>query len=142
MMDCQPELASLVHAPLLGTFLPRPSDLTQLDAHSGDEVRQLGAPPLLAHTLPLEPAAGPVSPARATSGFDSGVIREERFQLPAQPRFMDDDQVVQALAANRTNDSLDVSSLLRHSRRAEYFMDTKLSYLLREVPAEDSVAVA
>jgi hypothetical protein len=58
MMDCQPELASLVHAPLLGTFLPRPSDLTQLDAYRGDEVRQLGASPLLAHTLPLEPGSG------------------------------------------------------------------------------------
>jgi hypothetical protein len=53
--------------------------------------------------------------------------------MPAQPRFMDDDQMVQALSANRTNDPLDVGSLLRHSRRAEYFMDTKLSYLLGEV---------
>jgi hypothetical protein len=56
--------------------------------------------------------------------------------MPAQPRFIYDDQVVQALAANRTHGSLDVGSLLRLSRRAEYFMDTKLSYLLREVLPE------
>jgi hypothetical protein len=71
MMDRQPERASLEHTPLPDAFLPRPSNLTHLDAHSWDEVCQPEAALLPAPTLALEPAAGPACHSRATSGFDS-----------------------------------------------------------------------
>jgi hypothetical protein len=62
--------------------------------------------------------------------------------MSAQRRFMDDDHIVQTLAANRANDPLDVRTLLRHSRRSQYFPNARLLNLFGEIRSEDSVAVA
>jgi hypothetical protein len=54
------------------------------------------------------------------------VILHEQLEMPAQRRFIDDDQVVQALAANRANHPLDVRPLPRRSWRSPYFLNAKL----------------
>jgi len=59
-----------------------------------------------------------------------------------QGSFVEDDQVIQTLAANRTNDPLDLRTLLRHSGRSQHFLNAKLLQLLRETRTEDPVPVA
>ena len=50
--------------------------------------------------------------------------------------------MVQTLAANRTNDPLDLRTLLRHSGRSQHFLNAKLVHLLGEIRTECAVAVA
>jgi hypothetical protein len=50
--------------------------------------------------------------------------------------------MVQALAANRSNDPLDVRTLSRRSWRSQYFLNAKLFHLPREISTEDAVAIA
>ena len=57
------------------------------------------------------------------------IILHEQLQMPVQRRFIDDDQVVQALAANRANDPLDVRPLLRRSWRSQHFLNAKQFHL-------------
>jgi hypothetical protein len=61
--------------------------------------------------------------------------------MPVQRCFIEDNQMVQALAANRANDPLDVRSLLRYAWRAEHFTNTELFHWVREIGTEDPIAV-
>ena len=70
------------------------------------------------------------------------IILQEQLQMSAQRRFIDDDHMVQTLAANRANDPLDVRTLLRHSWRSQHFLNAKLFHLLAEIRTEDAVAVS
>ena len=62
--------------------------------------------------------------------------------MPVQRRSIDDDQVVQTLTVNRSDNPLDVRPLLRHSWRSQHFLNPKFLHLLREARTEDSVAVS
>ena len=55
---------------------------------------------------------------------------------------MEHEHVVQALAPNRTNDTLDVGPLPGRARGAQHFVDTHVSHLFPEAIAKDSIAVA
>ena len=46
-----------------------------------------------------------------------GTIRRECLEVPEQAVFVEHDQVIQALVADRADDSLDVSALPRGTRR-------------------------
>jgi hypothetical protein len=61
--------------------------------------------------------------------------------MSAQRRFMDDDHMVQTLAANRANDPLDVRTLLRHPWRSQHLLNVQLVHLLGEIRTEDAVAI-
>jgi hypothetical protein len=69
------------------------------------------------------------------------IILQEQLQMSMQRRFIDDDHMVQTLAANRANDRLDVRTLPRHSWRSQYFPNARLLNL-GEIRTEDEVAVA
>ena len=62
--------------------------------------------------------------------------------MSLQRRFIDDDQMVQALPPNCTDDPLDIRTLLRRSGRSQHFLNAKLLQLLRETRTEDPVPVA
>ena len=53
-----------------------------------------------------------------------------------------DDHVIQALAANRTNEPFDVGPMPRRSRRGKYLFDAHDLHLLDEVLPEDSITIA
>jgi hypothetical protein len=50
--------------------------------------------------------------------------------------------MVQTFAANRADQTLDVRTLLRRSRRSQHFLNSKLHHLLAEIRSEDAVPVA
>ena len=53
------------------------------------------------------------------------VVFEIQLQVMTQPSFIQDDDVVQALAANRSDQSLDIGILPRRSRGREDFADAQ-----------------
>jgi hypothetical protein len=55
---------------------------------------------------------------------------------------MENDDMIEALAPNRTNHPLHVSSLSRRAWRGQHLLNTHVSHLFSEVLAEDRVAVA
>jgi len=57
-----------------------------------------------------------------------------------QRAFIEYDHMIQALAANGPNYSLDVRSLLWLARRPQYFTNPEFFYLIREFATEDPVA--
>ncbi len=64
------------------------------------------------------------------------IIRQERLHMPVKRSFVEDDHVVQALAANRTNHALHVSSLPGRARRREYLLYARVLHVLGEVRSE------
>jgi hypothetical protein len=54
---------------------------------------------------------------------------------------MEHDHMIEALATNGTNHSLDVGSLPRRTRRGQHFVDAHVSHLFPEIIAEDRIAV-
>ena len=61
--------------------------------------------------------------------------------MPTQGTLVEDDHMVQTFAANRTNDPLDVRTLLRRSWRSQQFLNAKLFDLLGEISTEDAVEI-
>ena len=51
------------------------------------------------------------------------------------------DHVIETLATNGSNHSLDVGSLPRRAGRGQNFADAHISHLLLELTAEDGIAV-
>ena len=66
------------------------------------------------------------------------VIIQEPPDQPTQRFFVEDDQMVQTLAPQRTDHPLDVGSLLWRAGRSQQLL---FSYLLREMCAEDAVPI-
>jgi len=52
------------------------------------------------------------------------------------------DHVIEALATNGSNHSLDIGSLPRRARCRQHFADAHISHLFSEVSAENSIPVA
>ena len=62
--------------------------------------------------------------------------------MPVQGSLIENDHVVEALAANRTDDAFHVATLPRGSRCRQNFRDSHGFYISRELIAEDPVAVS
>ena len=72
----------------------------------------------------------------------SMIIFQECLELPVQTSLVEHNQVIQALAADRADDPLDVSTLPRGSRRRQYLFDAHRLDLLDELLAKDPIAIA
>jgi hypothetical protein len=70
------------------------------------------------------------------------IIGQKRFQLAQQRYVVNNDQMVEALPANRPNHPFDVRPLLRYTRRTQHLPNPQVLELLREVATEDPVTVA
>jgi hypothetical protein len=70
------------------------------------------------------------------------IVCHECFQLPIQRRFAENDQMIEALPPDGADDTLDVSSLPRGSRRREHLLHAHVLDLLGEVVAKDSIPVS
>jgi hypothetical protein len=55
---------------------------------------------------------------------------------------MEDDHMIEALAANGSNHPFDIGTLPRRARYRQNFADTHVSYVFSEVIAKNSVTVA
>ena len=55
---------------------------------------------------------------------------------------MEDDHMIEALAANGSNHPFDIGTLPRRARCRQNFADTHVSYVFSEVIAKNSVTVA
>src|SRR2546429_3070252 len=87
--------------------------------HIGDAVHRTpeASPPFRAPEG--VPSEGSQHPCRETSEWRPLVVFEMQLQDATQPSFIQDDDVVQALAANRTDQALDIGILPRRSRSRE-----------------------
>jgi len=70
------------------------------------------------------------------------IVRREGFHLPVQPRFVEDDHMIEALAANGTDYALDVGPMPRGSRRTEHLLYAHVVDLSGEVVTEDSIPIS
>src|SRR6516162_11707666 len=70
------------------------------------------------------------------------VIFHECLEVPVQTWLVEHDQVIQALAADRADDPLDVSTLPRGTRRRQHLLDAHRLDLLHELLAKDPIAIA
>jgi hypothetical protein len=61
--------------------------------------------------------------------------------VPVQGSFVENDHVIEALAANRADDTFNVCSLPWRSRRAQYLPHSQLCQLLAQLGSEYSVPV-
>ena len=55
---------------------------------------------------------------------------------------MEDDHMIEALAANRSNHAFDIGTLPKRARCRQNFADTHVSYVFSEVIAKNSVTIA
>src|SRR5438034_4454198 len=102
--------------------------------HIGDAVHRTpeASPPFRAPEG--VPSEGSQHPCRETSEWRPLVVFEMQLQDATQPSFIQDDDVVQALAANRTDQALDIGILPRRSRSREDCRECPASLSLREIP--------
>src|SRR4051812_2475588 len=70
------------------------------------------------------------------------VIAEICGERAAQGLLMEDDHVIQALAANRADDSFHIGALPGRTRCGQHLLDSHRLHLLDEVMAEDPVAIS
>jgi len=70
------------------------------------------------------------------------VVVEVGGQSPPQRGFTERDDMIQAVAANRADDALDIGSLPGRSRSGEHFLNAEILNLFGEVVAEDLIAIA
>src|SRR5215467_16220561 len=70
------------------------------------------------------------------------IIFHECLELPVQTSLVEHDQVIQALAADRSDDPLDVSTLPWGTRRRQHLLDAHRLDLLHELLAKDPIAIA
>src|ERR1700730_14557172 len=69
------------------------------------------------------------------------IIRNERFQMVIQVGFVENDHMVEALTANRTDETLDVGSLPRGSRRRQNLLDSHCRHTLSEFSAKYAIPI-
>jgi hypothetical protein len=69
------------------------------------------------------------------------IIRDKRLHMPLQGCLVEDDHMIQALAAYRTDDALDVSSLPWTTGPRKYLLDTHIPDLLDEIIAENPIPI-
>jgi hypothetical protein len=69
------------------------------------------------------------------------IVREEGLHVPVQRSLVEDDHVIEALAANRADDAFHVGSLPWRARRRKDFLDSHGFDTLRKLTAEDAVVV-
>jgi hypothetical protein len=62
--------------------------------------------------------------------------------MPVQRGFVEDDHVIQTLAAHRANHAFDGSWLPRRARGRKYLLDPHGFHILPKFTAEDPIAVA
>ena len=62
--------------------------------------------------------------------------------MPVQRGLVENDRVVEALAANRTDDAFHVGTLPRRARRRQNFFDPHGFHIFAKLTAEDAVAVS
>src|ERR1700756_1122599 len=72
---------------------------------------------------------------------DLMIVIEEISKVPVKASFVEYDDVVQALAANGSDDPFDVSALPRRARSGQDLFDTHGLDLMNEVPPKDPVAI-
>src|SRR5947209_713904 len=70
------------------------------------------------------------------------VIGNVRSESTMQRALSEDDDVIQTLAANRSNEPFNVGPMPRRSRRGKYLFDAHGLHLLDEVLPEDSIPIA
>ncbi len=63
------------------------------------------------------------------------IVHHERFQVPIQTGLVENDDVVQALAANGADDALHVGALPRRSRRRQHFLNPHDFHMLPKLIA-------
>ena len=71
----------------------------------------------------------------------SMVVLEIRSERSSERAFLEYDHVIETLATNGSNYSLDVGSLPRRAWCRQNFADARISHLLLELTAEDGIAV-
>src|SRR5258706_7442648 len=71
----------------------------------------------------------------------SVIVIDIQTEGSTQRSLVEDDQMIQALAPNRSDHALDVGSLPRRARSREYFCDTHDFHLLHEVSTEDPISI-
>ena len=69
------------------------------------------------------------------------IIVGESSEVARQASLVEDDHMVQTLAAYRDDHPLDVRPLLWRSWRSQHFLNAKLFHPLAEIRTEDAVAV-
>src|SRR4051795_8271030 len=69
------------------------------------------------------------------------IIFHEGSKVPVQASLVEDDHVIEALAANGSDHAFHVCALPRRPRRREHLLDAHRIHLLDEVVAEDSIAI-
>src|SRR3981189_1349111 len=72
----------------------------------------------------------------------SMMVAAELLQVATQAGFAEDDHMVQALAADRTDDALDIRTLPWGAGRRQHLLDPYCLHLLNEVSPENAVTVA
>src|SRR3954451_22953978 len=70
------------------------------------------------------------------------VIGNIRSKSTTERALSDDDDVIQTLAAKRTNKPFDIGPLPRRSRCGKHLFDAHRLYLIDEVLPEDSITIA
>jgi hypothetical protein len=75
-------------------------------------------------------------------GASSVIVARVRAQYPAQMRFAEDDDVVQAFPANGPNQSFSKTVLPRRPRRDRFVADAHGAHPLENNRTEDAIAVA
>lgn len=72
----------------------------------------------------------------------SMIVGEEISKVPVKTAFVKDDDVVQALPANGSDDSFDISTLPWRARRGQDLVDTHGRDLMDEILSKDPIAIA
>ena len=116
--------------------------VTLLVARIGDASRQPAVSLLLAPTRALAPRDARACPSQSQVRARLMIIVHEVSEVAKQAGFAEYDHVIQALAADRADHPLDIRSLLRYARRAQHFPNPHILQLVRELTAENPVAVA
>jgi hypothetical protein len=69
------------------------------------------------------------------------IVIEEISKVPVKASFVEYDDVVQALAANGSDDPFDISTLPRRARSGEDLFDTHGLDLMNEISPKDPIAI-
>src|ERR1700745_3297594 len=75
-------------------------------------------------------------------GSRSVIVIQIRTKDTTEGGFVEHEHMVEALAPNRTNDTLNIRPLPGGSRGGKDFLDSHVGYLSAEVTAVDGIAVA
>jgi hypothetical protein len=69
------------------------------------------------------------------------IVAEETSNVSLQAALVENNQVIQALAANRANHPFDIRTLPRRARGRKHLLDAHCFHLIDEFFAEDAIAI-